>query len=74
MATSSAEPAAEHKDRPDPQRTTGREENDAKPADGIAVEGPELRPVRPGRQKAVEQSDQCEGYEDPTVATVLPHS
>ena len=33
----SAEPAAEHKDWPYPQRTTGSEENDAKPANGIPV-------------------------------------
>jgi hypothetical protein len=29
-----AEPMAEHKDWPDPQRTSGGEENDAKPANG----------------------------------------
>ena len=35
-----AEPVAEHKDWPDPQRATGREQNDAKPANGISVEEP----------------------------------
>jgi hypothetical protein len=59
-----AKPAAEHKDRPDPQRATGREENDAKPADGIAIERPELLSVRPGRQKGGGQPDQREGYDD----------
>jgi hypothetical protein len=41
----SAEPAAEHKDRPDPQRTAGSEENEAKPANGIPIESSELLPV-----------------------------
>jgi hypothetical protein len=31
----SAEPAAEHKDWPDPQCTAGGEEDDAKPANGV---------------------------------------
>lgn len=69
-----AEPAAEHEDRPEPQRATGREESDAKPADGVAIEGPELLSVRPGRQKGVEQPDHPEDREDPAVAPILAHS
>jgi hypothetical protein len=34
----SAEPAAEHKDWPDPQRTSDGEKNDAKPANGIPID------------------------------------
>src|SRR4029077_1948139 len=68
-----AEAIAKHKDRPDPQRATSREENDAKAADGIAIERPELLPVRPGRQKGGDQPDQRKGYYDPAVAAVLPH-
>jgi hypothetical protein len=45
-----AELTAEHKDSRDPQRTTGSEVNDTKPADGVTVGGPELLPVRVGRQ------------------------
>src|SRR5690348_6483489 len=33
----------EDKDWPDPQRTTSSEENDAKPANGVPIECPELR-------------------------------
>jgi hypothetical protein len=42
-----AEPAAEHKDWPDPQRATGSEENDAKPANGISIDRD--RTAVPGR-------------------------
>jgi hypothetical protein len=45
-----AEPVAEHKDWPDPQRATGAEENDAKPANGISIESTELLPVSVRRQ------------------------
>ena len=61
MATNPPEPTAERKDWPDPQRATGSEENDAKPANGIAVDGPELLPVRVGRQISVQQPDQRKG-------------
>jgi hypothetical protein len=46
----SAEPAAEHKNRPDPQRAARGEEDHAKPANGVAVEGPEPVPVGVGGQ------------------------
>jgi hypothetical protein len=62
---------AEHKDRPDPQRTTGSEKTDAKPANGIAVDGPEFLPVCVGRQISIQQSDQRERYEDPTIGAIL---
>jgi hypothetical protein len=55
---------AEHKDRPEPQRATGRKENDAKPAESIAVEGPEPNPVRIGRQKPGEQPEQRKSCDD----------
>jgi hypothetical protein len=60
------------KDWPDPQRTTGGEENDTKPANGIAVERPEPLPVCVGRKKGGQQPDQEECYEHPTVGTILP--
>jgi len=52
-----AEPAPEHKDRPDPQRTSGGEENDTKPANGIPVEGPEPLSVGVRRQIGGEHAD-----------------
>src|SRR5215471_6211225 len=66
-----AEPAAEHEHRPDPQRTAGGEENDAKPANGVAVEGPEILPIRVGRQIGEQNSDHAEGREHPAVAFIL---
>jgi hypothetical protein len=55
-----AQPMAEHRDWPDPQRTPGGEENDAEPANGIPIESPELLPVCVRRQIGVEQPDQPE--------------
>src|SRR4029453_3290725 len=69
-----AEPMAEHKDGPKPQRTTGNEEHDTKPANCVAVDGPQLLPVRVGWQIGVQQSEQRKGYEDPPVATILAHT
>jgi hypothetical protein len=66
-----AEPTAEHKDGPDPQRTTGGEEHDAEPAKGIPVERPEPPAIGGGRQIASQQSNQREGDEDPAIATIL---
>ena len=65
------EPTAEHKDGPDPQRATGGEENDAKPAYGIPVDGPELLPVCEGRQIGAQHPDHREGDDDPAVSTIL---
>ena len=65
---------AEHKDGPKPQRTTGNEEHDTKPASCVAVDGPQLLPVRVGWQIGVEQSEQQKGHEDPAVATILAHT
>jgi hypothetical protein len=62
---------AEHKDGPDPQGPTGREEHDAKPAHGLAVEDPERFPVRIGRQRGRQQPEQYQGADDPAVATIL---
>ena len=56
---------------PDPQRASGGEEGDAKPATGLPVEGPPLLPVRVGRQIGDQQTNKREGYEDPAVATIL---
>ena len=64
----------EHKDRPDPQCTPGGEQNDAKPPNSIAVEGPEPLPVRVGRQISGQQPDQPEGYDDPAVGTILAYA
>jgi hypothetical protein len=74
MATNPLNRVAEHRDRPDPQSTAGGEENDAKPANGIPIERPELLPVRIRRQIRVEQPDQPEGYDDPAVGTILAHT
>jgi hypothetical protein len=62
---------AEHEDRPDPQRAAGSEENDAKPANGISIESPELLPVCIRRQIGVEQPDHAEGCDHPAVGTIL---
>jgi hypothetical protein len=62
---------AEHKDGPDPQRTPGGEEHDAKPAKGIPVQRPEPLAIGVGRQIASQQADQREDDEDPAVATIL---
>jgi len=40
-----AEPAAEHKDRPDAQDAANSEKSKPKPAGGIAVDGPNIQPV-----------------------------
>src|SRR4051812_30942061 len=69
-----AEPVAEHKDRPDSQRTAGGEENDAKPANCIPIESPELLPVCVGLQIGVEQTDQPEGTDYPAVGTIIAHA
>jgi hypothetical protein len=65
---------AEHKDWPDSQRTAGGEENDAKPANCIPIESPELLPVIVRRQIGVEQPDQPEGCDYPAVGTILAHA
>src|SRR5712671_4206387 len=69
-----AEPRAEHKDGPEPQGTPGREEDDAQPAYDLAIEGPECLPVCVGRQRGGQQSDQCQGSDDPAVAAILAHT
>ncbi len=70
----SAEAMAQHKNWPDPQRATGCEEKDTKPANRVAVDGPEVLPVRVGWQVNVQQPDQDNGYDDPAVATILTHT
>src|SRR5215472_11319822 len=52
-----AEPAAEHEYRPEPQRATSGEENDANPTDSLPIEDPELLPVGVGRQITGKQAD-----------------
>jgi hypothetical protein len=42
-------------DRPQPQPATGSEQDDAEPANGIAVDDPERVAVRVGRQPSREQ-------------------
>jgi hypothetical protein len=66
---SSAEPAAEHKDRSNPQRTADGEQKDAEPANGIPIESPELLPVCVRRQIGGEQPDQRDAAKG---AEVLP--
>jgi hypothetical protein len=66
-----AEPSAKHKNGPYPQRPADREENHADPAHGVTVESPDLFPIRQSRQICLEQSDQPEGNNDPTVGAIL---
>jgi hypothetical protein len=66
-----AEPMAEHKDWPDPQRTTGGEENNAKPANSVPIERPEFLPVCVGGQIGHQKPYQTENCEDPAIATIL---
>jgi hypothetical protein len=65
---------AKHKDRPDPKRTTGGEENNAKPPNGIPVERPEPNSIGVGRQITGKQPYKREGTNDPTVRTILAYS
>jgi len=66
-----AEPTAEHKDRPDPQHAADSEKSDAQPANGVPVKGPDVLPVRVGRQIGGQQPDQPEGCEHPAVGAIL---
>src|SRR5262249_44846091 len=66
-----AEAAAEHEHRPHPQRTTGGEENHAKPPNGISVEGPHVGAVRVGRQIGEQKPDHPKGREHPAVPSIL---
>ena len=61
----------EHEHRPHPQCAAGGVENDADPADGVAVEGPEYLPIRVGRQPGVERADHREGDENPAIGPIL---
>ena len=66
-----AEPPAEDKHRPDPQRAAHREEGHAKPANDVLVEGQDRVPVSVGGQVCTEQSNEPEGDKDPAVGTIL---
>ena len=66
-----AEPSAENEDRPEPQQPAGGEENDAEPANGLPVDGPECLAVGVGRQIGGEQPDHRERGDDPAVAAIL---
>jgi hypothetical protein len=66
-----AEPVAEHKHRPESQHTTGGEENDAEPANGVPVDGPELLAVGVGRQIGGQHPDHAQRGDDPAVGPIL---
>src|SRR5215831_6640193 len=66
-----AEAAAEHEHRPHPQRTTGGEENHAKPPNGISVEGPHVGAVCVGRQIGEQKPDHPKGREHPAVPSIF---
>ena len=51
-----------------------REQKDAEPSYGIAVDGPEIDAVCVGRQITIEQPQHSKSYEHPAVATVLAHT
>jgi hypothetical protein len=53
-----AEPTAKHKDGPEPESTTGREEHDTQLAYGLAIEGPERLPVCGGWERGIQQAEQ----------------
>ena len=74
IATNPLKRLPQHKDRPEPQRTTGSEENDTEPSDRIAVDGPEVDAVRVGRQIGVQQPKHSKSCEDPAVVTILAHT
>src|SRR5262249_12102951 len=66
-----AEPAAEHEDRPHAQHTPDGEKGNAKPANRISVERPEIPTVGVGRQVSLQQPDHPERCEHPAIAPVL---
>ena len=68
-----AESLTQHKDRPDPQRTTGSEEHDADPANRITVDGPQLVAIGVCWQIRVQKSNYGEDGNDPPVAAGLAH-
>jgi hypothetical protein len=51
---------------------TGSREDDPKPTNGIAINGPELLPVGIGRQIRVQQPDHAKGYDHLPIAAILP--
>ena len=55
-------------------RSAPPEEQDAEPADRVAVDGPDLLAIGVGRQIGAEQADQPEDDEDPAVAPILAHA
>ena len=65
------EPMPEHKHRPHPQCPAGDVAEAANPADGVAIEGPEVVPIRVSRQPRVQHADHREGDENPAVGTIL---
>ncbi len=65
---------AKHKDRPNPKRSTGGEESDAKPPNGIPVERPEPNSVGVSRQIAGKQPYNPEGGKDPAIGAILAYS
>ena len=69
-----AKSGAEHEDRPDAHRATGGKQDHPEPTDSIAVDDPDPLPVRPCRQKSLEQPDQGENGDDPAVLAVLADS
>jgi hypothetical protein len=66
-----AKPMAKHEHRPDTQRPSDGEQDDAKPADRLAIECPEPDPVGVGRQIAAQQSEHRDRREDPAVIAIL---
>src|SRR5262249_7520988 len=66
-----AEPVAEHENRPNAQRATREEENNAQPAAGVPIEGPDFFAVRVSRQIRAYDPDQPECEEDPAVGAIF---
>src|SRR5215472_3557577 len=69
-----AESLAQHKDRPDPQRTTGSEEQDTKPANRITIDCPQLLAIGVCGEIRVEKSNYYKDGNHPAVAAGLAHA
>jgi hypothetical protein len=54
-----------------PSTKTGQ---NAKPPNGISVQGPEVVPIRVGRQIGHQKPDQTENCDDPAIATILANA
>ncbi len=71
MATSPLKRRPSTKTGHNRRRTAGCIEDDADPADGVAVDRPELLALGVGRQPGREEADHAQCSDDPAVGTIL---